>query len=377
MNKDYQRKTIVEFYPAVMVGHFNKITSNPDSPFFKFWGDGSSFKYDKLLYSFHYLQDRYKKLSDGESYFNSIGYDGKLMIDSGGFQVRTIGANINVEDVISIYELEKPTVGFILDNPMVNEWEPEFIKKTKKNVEYMVKNKHRIPNTELLNVSHGSKLKYRREYYKEFEEFNDKLDGWAVGLIKRLPAIFNAWSFLYLYENDKTLKDKRFHFLGLTGNKNLPMIYYLARKNLVKSISFDSTKYGREGILADIRNPSYLNERLTIGRLGMYQVDNNDFCPCPVCKEVTIDDMRKDVNLCILHNLFWEIKKMSFFDSLRTDEDVKTFVFNSGLCHEDTKTAIKFIDCALEKGLEYAEEKFAVHLKMKDKEQSSTMDEWL
>lgn len=376
MKEDYQRKTKVEFYPAAIVGHFNKLTSVPENPIYRFWQKDSPFTYDKLLYSFYYLQNRYKKLGKDESYFDSINYTGKRMIDSGGFQVRTIGADIKPEDVINIYERERADVGFILDIPMIGEWNEEYINKTLYNVEYMVSQKERIPNTELLNVSHGYSPKDRRNYYERFSKYNDKLDGWAVGLIKKLPPIFNAWSFMFLYENDKTLKDKRFHFLGLTGNKNLAMIYYLARKNLVKSISFDSTKYGREGMLADIRNPAYLQERTVIGRYKPYKLKSNKHCPCPICQQVTIEDMAKDVNLCIMHNLFWEIKKMDFFDNLETDEDVRNFVFQSGLFNDQTKTALDFIDYALKYGLDDAEKHFKEHFKLK-KYRNNNLSEWI
>jgi len=66
--------TDIEYFPAAIIGHFNKITKTPEDGTFKFFGNGK-FKYDKLLYSFYYLQDRYKKLKSG-SYFDHIGYDG-------------------------------------------------------------------------------------------------------------------------------------------------------------------------------------------------------------------------------------------------------------------------------------------------------------
>jgi len=288
------------------------------------------------------------------------------MIDSGGFQIRTLGAKISAEDVIKIYELEKPDIGFILDLPSSKDWQEEFISKTYDNVKYMVEQKKRIPDTELLNVSHGFTLERRKEYYNRFKEFNESLDGWAAALIKSLPPIFNAWTFLYLYENDKTLKDKRFHFLGLTGNKNMPMVYYLGKLDLVKSISFDSTKYGREGIMSDMRNPSFLQERLSIGKNAKGKLISNKFCPCPVCTRIPMERMQKDSNFIILHNLFWEIKKFQFFDSFENAKELKSHIFGSNDFSEGTKTSILFIDYALEHGLEKAEIKFKEYFKIKN-----------
>ena len=352
--------TDMQFFPAVMVGHFNRITSQPDARQFRFWGEGSTFQYDKLLYSFYYLQDRYKKLKDGESYFESI------LTDSGGFQVKTLGVSIEPEDVISVYEREHPDVGMILDVPMNTGWNQEGVDKTYKSVKYMVEQKHRIPNTQLLNISHGFTLEDRKNYYEIFKEFNNDLDGWAIGLSKRLPPIFNAWSFLHILENDPTMKDKRFHFLGLTGNKNMPIIYYLGKMNLVKEISFDSTKYGREGIMADMRNPSFMGERLSISRNAKGKMTHNNFCPCPVCNHFTMEQMQHDVNCCILHNLFWECRKFDFFDAFETAEGLKNHIMEDKTFPDATKVALKFIDYALEHGLDDAEEVFASEFKVKN-----------
>jgi queuine/archaeosine tRNA-ribosyltransferase len=358
--------TDIEFFPAAIVGHFNKITSKPECPEYRFWGDRALFKYDKILYSFYYLQDRYNKLKLGESYFDSIGYTGKRMIDSGGFQVRTLGVDIKPQDVIALYKRERADVGMILDIPTSIDYDETKVEQTIVNTRYMVEHKNDIPNTEMLNVLHGFTKAIRRNYYEKVKEFNDKLDGWAVALIKRLSPIHNAWSFVFLYEKDKTLPNKRFHFLGLTGNKNLPIIYYIGKLGLVKSISFDSTKYGREGIMADMRNPAFLMERLSIGKMAKGKLKSNKFCPCPICQNISMERMIEDSNFVTLHNLFWEIKKMEFFDSFETAEDLKNYVLGSKEFPESTKIALKFIDYALKNGLDKAEDKFRAEFMWKN-----------
>lgn len=370
--------TEIKFFPAAIVGHFNKITKNAEADIYKFWTDKSLFRYDCFLYSFYYLQYRYNKLRDNESYFDSINFHGTRMIDSGGFQVRTLGVKISPEDVIRTYARERANIGMILDIPSSIVNKEEYILETISNTEYMVNNKDRIKNTELLNVLHGFTRKERRRYYTLINKFNGVLDGWAVALIKRLHPIYNAWSFLFLYENDKTLKDKRFHFLGLTGNKNVPFMYYLAKLNLVKSISFDSTKYGREGILADMRNPSYMMERLSIGNNIKGKLSSNKFCPCPICTAVSIEDMQKDTNFIILHNLFWEIKKFEFFNSFSTAEDLKAYIYKEKThIYDETRQTIDFIDYALEHGLEKAERKFSFYFIAKEpKRDIHTLDKW-
>jgi len=345
--------TEVEFYPAAIVGHFNMIMKDD---IYKFWGDNPLFKYDKLLYSFYYLMQRYK---DGESsYFKKIGYTGKLMLDSGGFQVRSLGAKIEPEDVIRIYALEKPTVGVILDSPFSDGWDEQRVQDAYKNVTYMVKEKHRIPDTELLDVLQGFTLNERRKYFDTFKEFNDKLDGWCSASPKKYPPIYDAWNFLHILENDKTMKTKRVHFLGLTGNKKMALLYYLAKLDLVKTISVDSTKYGREGIMYDIRNPSFLGERVSISKNAKGKLKHMNFCPCPVCQNIPVEKMQSDCNYSILHNLFWEIKKFDFFDAFDTSEDWKNHIMESKEYDDKTRIAIKFVDYALKHGLEIAEKKF-------------------
>jgi queuine/archaeosine tRNA-ribosyltransferase len=356
--------TEIEFFPAAMVGHFNKIQSNPK---LKFWGDDATFKYDKLLYSTHYIQERYRKLKDGESYFDSIGYDGIRMLDSGGFQVRTLGANIDPELCIKTYIREKADIGFILDEPLTETFTQELLDKNYQNVKYFADNKHRLPkNTGIINILHGWNPEKRKKYYETVKEFNNIFDGWAIASPKRLPVIYNIWSFFFLLENDETLKDKRIHFLGLTGNKKMAVIYYLAKLNLVKYISFDSTKYGREGLMYDIRNPSYLGERLSISKNAKGKLKSNKFCPCPVCSNTTIEQMQSDCNYSILHNLFWEIKKFDFFDSFETAEDWKNHILESKEYSEETKLAINFIDFVLKHGLEKAEKVFKHMFKASD-----------
>ena len=369
-------ETTIDFFPAAIIGYFNRVTSKQIPDKFTFWKKDSVFTHKKLLYSFYYLKDRYKKLTKHQSYFDSIGYYGKRMIDSGGFQVSTINADIKPEDVIDVYKRERVDIGFILDLPVSKFWDIIKVNKTYENIKYMVSRKSEIPNTELLNVFHGPSIQLKKEYYAKMGEFNDKLDGWAVGLLKRLPPIFNAWSFMYLYENDETLKDKRFHFLGLTGNKNAPVMYYLAKLNLVRHISFDSTKYGREGIMYDMRNPSYLGERLSISKNAFGKLKSNSFCPCPVCRNIDMDTMQHDCNYVIMHNLFWEIQKFKFFDSFETADDLKNHVFNNKEYYKETKVAIQFIDYALKHGLKVAELKYKKELTVKNAVSTKSLEGW-
>jgi len=348
--------TEIDFFPAAMVGQFNKLPGNLYK--YSYWTDQSVFQHQKLLYSFYYLQDRYKKIKTG-SYFDSIEYEGTRMIDSGGFQVKTIGAEIKADDVIDVYKRERADIGFVLDSPPMFKNDFGKVDWVRGNIKQMIKRKDEIPNTELLNVFQGMSLADKKKYYEYMKEFNEDLDGWAVGLVKRLPPIFNAWAFLYILEHDDTMKDKRFHFLGLTGNKNIPVIYYLAKLGMVDSISFDSTKYGREGILYDYRNPSYQMERISIGKNAFGKLTNNDFCPCPVCMKYTMEEFQSDVNLGLLHNLFWECRKFDFFNAFETAEGLKNHIFNHVDFYEETRVTINFIDYALENGLDKAEKQFA------------------
>jgi len=368
--------TEIQYFPAVMVGHFNKITSNLDKGEYRFWGKDTLFKYDKLLYSSHYIKERYKKLSGGESYFDSIGYDGLRMLDSGGFQVRSLGIELNPQDVIDVYKRERADVGFILDEPLNKEFSKELIESNHNKVKEMVKLKHLIPDTCLLNICHGVGIERKKIHYETIKEFNNDLDGWSVSGTQAIPPIFHAWSFMYLLEHDKTLKDKRFHFLGLTGNKALPVIYYLGKLNLVKYISFDSTKYGREGIMADMRNPAFLGERLSIGNMAKGNLVSNKWCPCPICQNISMERMQKDSNFVILHNLYWEIQKMNFFDSFETSEGLKRYVMEMPIFDEKTRVAIKFIDCCLKEGIAKAEKRFKVYFKLNKREKSMGLTGW-
>jgi len=366
----------MQFFPAIMVGHFNKITSNPDKPEYKFWGNGSLFKHKYLLYSSHYIQERYKKLTDGESYFDSINYDGVRMLDSGGFQVRSLGIELNPIDVVKTYAREKIDIGFILDEPLTKEFTTELLIKNHDKVKEMVKLKYLIPNVCLLNICHGMGIEKKKKHYETIKEFNNQLDGWAVSGTRAVNPILHAWAFMFLYLNDITLKNKRFHFLGLTGNKALPVIYYLGKLNLVKYISFDSTKYGREGIMADMRNPAFMNERLSIGNMAKGQLLTNKWCPCPICQNIPMKRMKSDSNFVILHNLFWEIQKMNFFDSFETAEGLKRYVMEMPIFDKKTKDAINFIDCCLEKGLDVAERKFRKELAVKSINKEASLDRW-
>ncbi len=337
------------------------------------WEDISFFKYPCILISAFY---GIKWPDNFREYFN-IPDDFTIVGDSGGFQNMTQDINMDTLDILRWQE-KNCDIGFTFDLPFYN----DDTKKSKqekqiKTVEnaYFALNNRENKNLKLYAVIQGhtsEEQNFILDEYKKQGKIED-FDGFAIGglvpisgNIKYLVKVLT--NFVYkIKEHNKSL-----HFFGLSGLRIIPIIAYIQSK-VSFNITFDSASYGS----GSIRKEYWLD----YGRYSLEFSDKNPNtieylpCKCPICSVCSPDDMREKGSvsggLIALHNLYQSIQYVNMIYSLIKDREIfKDYIKKN---NPESLEFINYIDCAFEKGIEFANKKYMNDLSVKKDSKSSNI----
>ena len=342
----------------------------------QWWRDDCFFKYNALLVSAFYgmkVGFNFRELLD-------IKKDTLLIVDSGGYQV--IRQNAWIEPIELIKWQEKNAdICLILDNPpyymditkvedrIISEQESfdRGLERTLRFTEIMERNKT-SDTLKVYNVLHGVTVKDMKFWYEKMSRF--KFNGWALSM--HPPAPMRAGvisSLIYTLEQPESV-----HFLLGSGFNTMPVVVY-ASKRLFKSTTLDSLSYHAHGFRQQYVLPWGLGH--DVYDYG-WKKDNEKIqlpCPCPVCKEMTIEQMTASPlggRPLSLHNLWLSIQYTEFLKALcQNEERYKNYINNN--YPEEVSKAIAFIDMTLEDGFEKAYYHFLKDIEESVPEQKKTL----
>lgn len=246
-----------------------------------------------------------------EGIYNFLGYDGPILMDSGGFQFQkkeTI--DINPLHIIDLYEKSKPDIGVILDHPLdlnSEEKNDRRLLSTIQNTEIMLKNNE---NVVLLPVIHGYAAE---DIYQIIEYIRDIMGdptligvGSLVPLIKALngrkefimskesivermgPPRTKALTGYYIVEIVKLIRrefPKSFlHVFGVGGVTTMHLMFSLG----VDSI--DSVGWRLKAAYGAIQLPGVGDRFVSPRKRKRTKLSEKDLilleeCECPICRQ--------------------------------------------------------------------------------------------
>lgn len=342
-----------------------------------FWDPTSYFQYGSILMSYYYGRKH-------PSFRERIRYpdDRFLMGDSGGYQISTLNASINIRDLCKWYT-NNVDVGLILDVPTRDskgksrgsEQFEKALRKTKNNIDKMMQYEM---DCKLYGVVQGSTYEERQRWIAMLSDYH--FDGMAFSGLDR----YDPLSVAQIYLDETGHKD--IHILGVGGSKVAPLLYYMAK--LYDNIIFDNATHNLTSILGQYKVPISNGKSwaLSLGTKSESTIKTLP-CDCPVCKGVNYnaDTMRGKhtkknpiVVLLSLHNLYCSMRYYNMLNSLKdSPRDLITFI--KKYSSDRTLLAIEFLDHCDEYGKESARETYRQHFSnlREDKVEQNKLGDWI
>ena len=347
-----------------------------------FWDDISRYKYDKLLISSYFINDFIKTMplkNKQNSVFDEINFRGSRMIDSGGFQVWSQNKEIPVREVIDCYHRERADYGFVLDSPNDEIISDRLTKKVIENINLMLKRKEELGcETKIMNVMHGQTIPDMNRYYNDMSQFNEQLDGWAVGAKPTSDPILQMTSFMNVHSKDETMRKHNVHFLGVSGTNVAPVLIYLKKLKLTKNITFDSTSYAQQAIYGQYTNPLFIRDFFAFGYKNNSCIENL-ICNCPVCTHHTAKEIMSNHFLMALHNMYVYVKFIELLESF-PKKNLREYIMSSSIFNDKCKTAIDMLDFYAENDFDKTHEKYKSYMSYESTQTEQTkiasFDKW-
>lgn len=342
-----------------------------------FWEPTAYYQYNSILMSYYYG----RKIPNFRDTMNIP--DDKLLIgDSGGYQISTLKASINIRNLCKWYN-DNMNIGLILDVPTRDskgksrghkQFEKALIK-TKSNIDKMMRYEM---DCKLYGVVQGSTYEERQRWITMLSDYH--FDGMAFSGLDRYDPLSVAQ--IYLDETEH----KNIHILGVGGSKVAPLLYYMSK--LYDNILFDNASYNISSTLGLYRIP-IMNGKAGYLSLGKKSDSTIKIlpCDCPVCRGINNDPdamrgkhtkSKPIVRLLSLHNLYYSIRYYNILNSLKdSPHDLLTFI--KKYSSDRTLLAINFLDHCDEYGKESAREMFRCHFSnlREDRIEQSKLGDWI
>lgn len=280
---------------------------------FRYWTKKCLIFYNNLLVSpFTTGRDKKRK---------HFGKGCTIYADSGGYQAITMNKKLGARNVLRWQE-RISNVSFTLDIPPhyfgKDYTKQEFQKcmyQSNKNANLMMRCKVN-DDMQLWGVIQGRTYDECKIWYKDLtKDYN--FDGYSISLSIHKSGAEIPW--IEQLRFAKTVP-KRFHFLGFSDQLFTLVLAQLAKKTNL-CYTFDSSTPNIGGRYGKYIHPEtgvhlHITQDHTIKNLP---------CSCPVCKNHTLDDLRRETQLINLHNLFVKIKFCELANSL-TDEQFYSYL---------------------------------------------------
>ena len=285
------------------------VVSYGTSDEFRFWTKKCPIFYNNLLVSpFTTGWDKKRK---------HFGKECRIYADSGGFQAVTMNKKLASLDVLRWQE-RIANIAFTLDIPphhfSKDYTKQEFQKclyQSNKNADLMWRFKVN-DDMQLWGVIQGRNFDECKLWYEDLTKEHE-YDGYCISLSVHKSGTEILW--IKQLRFAKTVP-KRFHFLGFSNQLFMLVLAQLAKKMNI-SYTFDSSTPNIGG-----RYGKYINPETGV---HLHKTIVSLPCDCPVCKNNTVDDLRRETQLINLHNLFVKINSCKFANSL-TDEQFYSYL---------------------------------------------------
>lgn len=250
--------------------------------------------------------------------------DATIYADSGGYQIATQGLQVKAMDVLHWQE-NIADIAFTVDVPP-HSFGDDFthdqflisMKKSNENADLMWRFK--VNNDmELWGVIQGRTFDECKLWYDDLTKDHD-YDGYCISLSIHKSGTKIPW--IEQLRFAKTIS-KRIHFLG-SGSTIFALILARFSKVMKKTYTYDTSsptagvRWAKYMIPETFNQISFSNKERPIDKLP---------CACPICTKYSVTDLRYNLPLVMLHNLYVQISFCELANSL-TDEQFYSYLDN-------------------------------------------------
>jgi tRNA-guanine family transglycosylase len=275
-----------------------------------------------------------KRIID-EGVHKYMGFDGLIVMDSGGFLfMNKKKINVNPETIIDLYEKSKPNYAVVLDHPLLPNLPPEEINKrleeTLENTKIMLELKQ-SKNPVLIPVIHGFDKTTIKKYIRKLQDIGD-FDVYGLGSLvpfvfstKGNGGIYNLIEIVSLVR--ALLPDKIIHVFGVGSALTMHLMFYIG----VDSV--DTVSWRIKAAYGAIQLPGisdrYITPRMRHKKYASLSKEEEKIlekCNCPACRKEGIEGLIKSFKLRALHNAWVYQKEIEKTRRLMKDGEYEKYV---------------------------------------------------
>ena len=241
--------------------------------------------------------------------------DTVVFADSGGFDFRDKAVDTTPERTLETQRQIGADLLGTVDVPLSREnRDGENQRRIERSTEYALEASDKHDGDELLIGSvHGHDPETVRNTLQYLECYGD-FDGYALGSLVPIRTDYKKVTKLILSARQST--DKHLHVYGLGGIVYQPLLLYLGVD------SFDSSAFIRSAGNRNYLLPGFGGQELhTIEELEYLP------CSCPVCRDSTLAEIRKERDQLTTHNLWalaMELRRFRYM--AEADEDIEAYL---------------------------------------------------
>jgi len=253
-----------------------------------------------------------------------------IFADSGGFDFTTGEVDTTPAETLDTQRRIDADIYGTVDVPLSQEnRDAENERRVNKSTEYALEaSDHHDGDGFLIASVHGYDPETVRNNLNYLEK-NGEFDGYALGSLVPIRTDYKKVTKLILAARKAT--DKHLHVYGLGGLVYQPLLLYLGVD------SFDSSAFIRSAGNRNYLIPGFGGEELR-------NIDSLEHlpCPCPVCGQRSLDDIREDRTALTQHNLWALATELRRFRYVaESDRDIEEYLDLRFQGNEVTQRAYK------------------------------------
>jgi tRNA-guanine family transglycosylase len=262
-------------------------------------------------------EPQWDRIQDGQTLRSEMGVPKSTIIfaDSGGFDFRSEELDTTPEKSLETQRAIEADILGTVDVPLSREnRERENDRRAEENIQRALSASDSHDGDGLLFASvHGYDPETIRNGIRYLEK-NGEFDGYALGSLVPIRTDYEKVTKLILAARRAT--DKHLHAYGLGGLVYQPLLLYCGVD------SFDSSAFIRSAGNRNYLIPGFGGEEIR-------HIEELEYlpCACPVCKDRTLDDVRKDRDALVKHNLWalaLELRRFRYM--VEAGEDVESYL---------------------------------------------------
>lgn len=262
-------------------------------------------------------ENQWNRIKNGETLRSEMGVPNNTIVfaDSGGFDFADDEVDTTPERTLETQKQIGADLLGTVDIPLLREnRDAENQRRVERSTEYALNASDAYDGEGLLIGSvHGHDPETVRNTLRYLEQHGD-FDGYALGSMVPIRTDYKKVTKLVISARQAT--DKHLHVYGLGGIVYQPLLLYLGVD------SFDSSAFIRSAGNRNYLLPGFGGQELhTIEELEYLP------CSCPVCRDSTLAEVRKDRDNLTKHNLWaltMELRRFRYM--MQADENIEAYL---------------------------------------------------